>query len=336
VYLLKRGRTRAPEIRPIDWAGETDDVPHPRGRTLLLDFFSFGDPAGVQALPRLRDLAEHYRASGLTVVGIHVPAYDFERPLDVARREIWRLGIPYPVALDHGFEVFRAYGPGDLPARVLVDGTGFVRGWEQGPMEPDLLERALRTLLAESTPEARLPPPLAGVEPADRAAVRWRPSAEIRFGTRGVGFGPPDARDGKAGDAREFPEMPELRAEAVAYLEGTWTLGKDRILTGGDACGLAVVFEGVSVTAVLSRPDAAAGAVDASLTLDGDAPDPDAAGADVAVSEAGATLTIDRGGVYELISAHDFGIHNLDVRIRGAGVAVHLLHFGTTSVPDLA
>lgn len=336
MYLLKRGTTRAPEIRPIDWAGETDDVPHPRGRTLLLDFFSFGDPAGVGALPRLHELAEHYRASGLTIVGVHIPSYDFERPVDVARREIWRLGISYPVALDHGFEVFRAYGLNDLPARVLVDGAGFVRGWEQGPTAADFLERALRTLLTETAPEKRLPPPLGEGANRPHSGVRWRPSGEIRFGTRAAGFGPPDAREGKPGDAREFPELPELRAEGVAYLEGRWTLGKDRVVSDAEACGLAAVFEGASVAAVLSIPEASREPVDATLTLDGEPPDPQIAGADLELSDSGATLTVDRGGVYELISSQDFGIHNLDLRIRGSGVAVHLLHFGTTSVPDLA
>ena len=336
MYLLKRGRTRAPEIRPIDWAGEIDDVPHPRGRTLLLDFFSFGDPAGVYALPHLKDLAEHYRASGLTVVGVHVPAYDFERPVDVARREVWRLGIPYPVALDHGFEVFRAYALGDLPARVLVDGAGFVRGWEQGPYDPNLLEKALRTLLAESAPEKRLPPPLQEAEGRPRSGVRWRPSGEIRFGTRGVRYGPPDAREGKVDEVREFAEMPELRAEGVAYLEGNWTLGKDRIVTAQDSCGLAVVFEAASVAAVLSLPDAPGDGIDVVVTLDGAPPAPEAAGADVEESTGDAVINVARGGVYELISSPDFGIHNLDLRFRGAGVAVHLLHFGTTSVPELA
>ncbi|MFN8178447.1 MAG: redoxin domain-containing protein [bacterium] len=335
MYLLKRGSTRAPAIRPVDWAGETDAVPDPRGRTLLLDFFSYGDPAGVLALPRLAELAERYRAAGLSVVGVHVPAYDFERPLDVARREIWRLGVPYPVALDHGFEIFRAYGLRDLPARVLVDGAGFVRGWEQGGGELDLLEPALRTLLAEGATARPIPPPLTSTQ--DRTGgLRWRPTGEIRFGTRAVGFGPPDAREGVEGDEREFPELPELRAEGVAYLEGKWVLGRDRVVTTGDSCGLAVVFEGVSVAAVLSLPDPESEPMEAALSLDGVPPDAETKGGDVELSESGAALTIDRGGVYELICSREFGIHNLDLRIRGSGVAVHLLHFGTMDVPELA
>jgi len=335
VYLLKRGSTTAPAIRPIDWAGETEGAPHPRGRTLLLDFFSYGDPNGVLALPRLRELAEHYRATGLSVVGVHVPAYDFERPLDVARREIWRLGVPYPVALDHGFEVFRAYGLRDLPARVLVDGAGFVRGWQEGSGDLDLLERAFRTLLAEGAAGRVLPEPLADDDRGD-GGVRWRPSAQIPFGTRGVAFGPPDARSGREGDEHDVSELPDLRAEGVAYLRGRWVLGKDRVVTKGEACAVAVVYEGASVTAVLSAPEAEGDPVEASLTLDGRPPSPEAKGGDVESTPEGASISIDRGGVYELISSPEFGIHHLDLHIRGSGVAVHLLHFGTMEVPERA
>jgi hypothetical protein len=336
VFLMKRGRTRAPDLRPIDWAGEIEHVPRLEGRTLLLDFFSYGDPAGVRALPRWRELAEHYRPHGLSVVGIHVPAYDFERPLEAARREVFRLGVPYPVGLDHGLETFRAYGLADLPARVLVDRAGFVRGWQQGPADPDLLEGALRSLLQEASPERRLPAPLTPQASGRDGRLRWRPSPEISFGTRSVGFGPPDARDVAEGVSREFAGMPELRAEGVAYVTGPWTVGRERIVCGGH-CELAVVFEGASVCAVLSVPEPDIGAVEVSLLLDGAPPAPEIAGSDVDRSTgAEALLVADRGGVYELLSSPDFGLHNLQLGIRGAGLAVHLLHFGTTAVPDVA
>ncbi len=335
---MRQGRTRAPGIEPVDWAGAVEEMPEP-GRTLLLDFFSLGDPAGLAELPRLRELADHYRDAGLSVIGVHVPAYDFERPVEIARREMWRLGIPYPVALDHGFETFRAYGLGDLPARVVVDGAGFVRAWDQGPGDPELLERALRSLLSERQPPPPLPPPLgAPSPPVGRRRLRWRPTPEIRFGTRGVGFGPP-AEDGDAGGTeREFPEPPELRGEGLAYPRGRWSLGRERIVTIGGDCGLSVVFEGSSAGAVLSRADPEGEPVEVEVVLDGEPPGERVAGADVERSADGtsATLIVDRGGLYELLSGPDFGIHHLDLRFRGEGAAVHLLHFGTTDVPDVA
>ena len=129
---LRQQRLRAPEIEPVGWAGDALFLGELKSRIVLLDFFSFGDPEGVRALGRIRRLGDHYRDVGLTVLGIHVPAYEFERPLEPARQEIWRLGIPYPVALDHAFDVYRAYDNRDLPARWLVDGDGFARFWHHG------------------------------------------------------------------------------------------------------------------------------------------------------------------------------------------------------------
>lgn len=338
MYLLKQGRTRAPEILPIDWAGEAEAGPVGAKHTRLLDFFSYGDPSGVHALPLLKDLANHYRAHGLSLVGVHVPAYDFERPLEVARREIWRLGIGYPVALDHGWETYRAYGLRDLPVRVVVDGAGFIRGWQEGATNFDLLERALRSLLREAAPEQTLPPPLARDDQRGRPGrLRWRPTPEIPFGRRGVGFGPPDAREGADGESRDFAELPDLRAEGVAYLKGRWRLGPERVVAEEKA-EIAVVFEGSSVSAVLSMPDPEVEAVEIEVRLDGASPAGEIAGADLDRDAEGrsAVILCDRGGVYELIAAREFGIHHLELSVRGAGLAVHLLHFGTTVVPDVA
>ncbi len=336
--LLREKRLQAPEIKPVGWAGDALFLGELKGRVVLLDFFSFGDPAGVQALGRIRRLGDHYRDVGFTVIGVHVPAYEFERPLEPARQEIWRLGIPYPVALDHGFEVYRAYDNRDLPARWLVDGDGFVRFWHHGAEGLVELEKAVRVLVREAKPDRSLPPLLEpDGEVATPGALRWSPTAEIRFGTHGVGFGPPDDKDASEGATREFESMPELRAEGAAYLEGRWTLGADRVRSDSEGA-LAVVFEGSRVVALVSpegqelTPDGEAPRF--GVSLDGD-PLPEAiAGADVEIEDGESFVTIERGRLYELISGAGFGIHNLDLRVSGPGVAFHLLSFGTTEVPE--
>jgi hypothetical protein len=127
----------------------------------------------------------------------------------------------------------------------------------------------------------------------------------------------------------------------MAYPRGRWSLGRERITTDDADVGLSVVFEGASAVAVISAPapdpaDPEADAPSVIVTLDGAAPDDRVAGADLQREGDTAILTIDRGGLYELLSAADFGTHHLDLRIRGKGVAVHLLHFGTTDVPEVA
>ena len=56
--------------------------------------------------------------------------------------------------------------------------------------------------------------------------------------------------------------------------------------------------------------------------------------ADVEARKGESFVLVERGRLYELISSAEFGIHNLDVRVRGGSVAFHLLSFGTTPVPE--
>lgn len=344
--LLKERRLRAPELTPAGWAaGDAQLLGALRGRVVLLDFFSFADPAGVAALPHLRLLQDHYRDSGLTVIGVHVPAYPFERPLTAARQEIWRLGLPYPVALDETFHVFRAFEGRDLPARYVVDAQGFLRGWTHGPGGLVKAERAVRALLREAAPDRPLPHVVELPPGMSRpGGLQWHATPEIRFGTHGVGFGPPEADDPapEPGETREFGDLPELRAQGRAYLQGKWTAFGGYVVAEPDAA-LAVVFEGASVQAVISvEPDEEEGDEERStaaleVTLDGEAPGSDTAGADVETDGEGkAVLPLGRGRLYDVVSAAEFGIHNLALRVRGRGVAFHLLHFGSSEVPEEA
>jgi hypothetical protein len=131
--------------------------------------------------------------------------------------------------------------------------------------------------------------------------------------------------------------MPDLRAEGVAYLRGRWGLAVEHILAVENA-GLAVVYEGSGVSAVLSLPDGEIDAVEIDVRLDGLAPAAEIAGADLDRSDdsSAAVVLCDRGGVYELLRAGEFGVHHLELSVRGPGLAVHLLHFGTTFVPEVA
>ncbi|HMB68796.1 MAG TPA: redoxin domain-containing protein [bacterium] len=337
--LIRERRIPASELTPSGWAaGAPQLLGALRGRVVLLDIFSYADPAGVAALPHVRLLHDHYRESGLSVIGVHVPAYPFERSLADARQEIWRLGLPYPVALDQDFSVFRAYESRDLPARFVIDAQGYVRGWSHGPGGLMEAERAVRALLREASPGRELPHvvelPAGMMRPG---GLLWMASPEIRFGTRGSGFGPPETDDPppQPGESRDFGELPELRAQGRAYLQGRWTIHDTRI-TAEPGAVLSVVFEGASAQAVVSvEADGTESALE--VTLDGAAPHAEAAGKDLETDGEGhAFLPLGPGRLYDLLSAAEFGVHNLSLRVRGHGVSFHLLHFGSSEVPEEA
>lgn len=317
--LHRTPRLPAPEISPWEWAnGAPGGLSTRRGSIVLVSFFSWSDPETVRSLPGLDEIADRYRGAGLEVLGVHVPVEEFERPLDAAREEVWRLGVTYPVALDLTADVSRAYENRMLPGRFLVDRAGFLRGWRHGYGGEEELERAVRILLREkegdganggatAANDASLP------EPLPRAAINvWAPSAPLRFAM------PPNVEGAKPG-LRTFPELPEMRAQGVPYFEGAWDLRVDRAVAAAAGTRLAVVYEGGPARAVLSPPREEGEPVFLDATLDGE-PLP--------------RVTIDRGRVYDLGTSAEFGVHHLDL-VFAPGLAVHRLHFDPSDAPLL-
>jgi len=334
--LLRTGKFPAPPLDPAEWSGDPLSLGSLRGRVVLLDFFSLGDPSGVGAFHRLRELGERYHEAGLSILGVHVPVFDFERQPETARRELWRLGVPWPVALDHALEIFRTWDVGALPARALVDGGGLLRGWQRGEDDMDEIEPALRFLIRENRPEFPMPLPIGPDPAANRPGTpTWFATPEVPFGTRGYAFA--DRDEEPVEGERTFEELPDLRAEGRPYLVGRWSVGKERIVLEGDEGRLAVVFEGVSATVVLSRREPGDEPPDLGIILDGGPPDGHTAGADVDLDEIAGTarVPVERDGVHELVAGAPFGLHNLEIIVRGRGTTFHGIRFGTADVPDV-
>ena len=334
--LLQRQKFPAPDFSPLDWAGDPLSVGSLRQKVVLVDFFSLGDPVGVRDFSPLADLGERYADAGLVVVGVHVPAYDFERDPTAVRRALWEAGVHWPVALDQSFETFRAWRAGDLPARALLDGTGCFRGWQRDPAEIAELEPAVRWLLRENQADVALPEAGPGLR-----APQWYPTPEQRFGTRGVSWeqeaGGDEAPAEAAGEdaRRKFDSLPDLRAEGRPYLLGEWSRSEDRLTLESDEGSLAIVYEARGVYVVAARHEDGAEDNELRLRVDGEAPGASTAGRDVELDEAEdvARVRIDRGGVYHLVQNESFGLHHLEIEIRGRGTELFGLEFATENVP---
>ena len=79
----------------------------------------------MRTVPAVRELHRLYAGRGLVVVGVHSPEFDHERdPVNVAKA-IARLQIPYLVALDTDFALWKGFHNRYWPASYLVgrDGT---------------------------------------------------------------------------------------------------------------------------------------------------------------------------------------------------------------------
>ena len=126
-----------------------------RGRVVLIDFWTYSCINCLRTFPYIKAWDERYRASGLTIVGVHTPEFAFERVPSNVRENTKRLGLKYPIALDSDFGTWNAWHNQYWPAKYLIDREGHVRLYHFGEGEYDETESAIRELLADQ--DADLP-----------------------------------------------------------------------------------------------------------------------------------------------------------------------------------
>jgi hypothetical protein len=154
----------APEFPPgTEWLG----VPFLRmdrlmGRhAVLVEFWDFARVNSLRTLPYLRAWHERYAAAGLQLIGVHSPGYSFGRERDLVERAVARLPVPFPVALDPEFAVWRLYDNRGWPGRYLFDRRGVLTHFHLGEGEYADTELAIQAALREIEPAFDPPPPLA-------------------------------------------------------------------------------------------------------------------------------------------------------------------------------
>ncbi len=81
----------------------------------------------MRTIPAVRELYTTYNTSGLIVVGVHTPEFDHERDIDNVVEAIARLDVPYAVALDNDYTIWRAFNNHYWPSLYLIDKRGVIR-----------------------------------------------------------------------------------------------------------------------------------------------------------------------------------------------------------------
>lgn len=229
----------APEFPPqLEWLG----VPFLRmdkllGRhAVLVEFWDLARVNSLRTLPYLQAWHGRYAAHGLQVIGVHSPGYSFGRDRDLVARAVERLEIPYPVALDPEFAVWREYGNKGWPGRYLFDRRSRLRLLHYGEGAYEETERSIQAALLEIEPDLELPAPLAPLRPEDAPGALLEPqTADVTL---------PAERD---------------RLELIR----DWTDGEDWIEAADAGAAAAVSFSGGGAWAVLSGGETEPGVYEA-------------------------------------------------------------------------
>jgi len=147
---------RAPAFEGIIWIGEgAPELSGLRGRTVLLDFFTFGCINCMNNLPMLRRLHERY-GEALQIIGVHSGKFAYEKTPEAVAKAVARLNIPYPVCNDAGGIMLDRYAVKAWPTMVLVDPRGYIAATFRGEAQGVAIDLALKKLglqSRESTPK---------------------------------------------------------------------------------------------------------------------------------------------------------------------------------------
>ncbi|MDN7853208.1 cytochrome c biogenesis protein DipZ [Burkholderia seminalis] len=245
-----------------------------RGKVVLVDFWTYSCINCLRTLPYTNAWARKYAPYGLVVIGVHAPEFAFERDIGNVKKAVHDLGIDYPVAIDNGYAIWRAFNNEYWPAHYFVDAQGRVRHHHFGEGEYAQSERAIQSLLAEAGhPEAlNVPLGLAGapangaLAAADGADVR-SPETYVGY-TRAESFTSPGGAVRDAAHRYDAPARPDLNDWGLA---GTWNVGAERASLAAPDGRIVYRFHARDLHLVLG-PGANGQPVRFRVTLDGAAP----------------------------------------------------------------
>jgi len=121
-----------------------------RGKVVLVDFWTYTCINWQRTEPYVRAWAEKYRDSGLVVIGVHTPEFEFEKLPDNVRAGIEAFRVGYPVAIDNDYAIWRAFDNRYWPAIYIADANGRVRYHQFGEGAYARTEAVIRQLLREA------------------------------------------------------------------------------------------------------------------------------------------------------------------------------------------
>lgn len=116
-------------------------------RPVLIEFWDFCRPSSLRTLPYVKAWHERYGELGLRVISVHAPGYGPGADEEQVRAAVERLGIEHPVAIDMGFELWRAYENPGWPSRYLFAPRLKLADFHHGEGDYHGCERAIRGLL---------------------------------------------------------------------------------------------------------------------------------------------------------------------------------------------
>ncbi|MET8293848.1 NHL domain-containing thioredoxin family protein [Streptomyces sp. NPDC005180] len=148
----KRARVRAPELIGkggwINTGGKDLKLADFRGRTLILDFWTFCCINCLHVLDELRELEEKHRDT-VVVIGVHSPKFVHEAEHAAVVDAVERYEVHHPVLDDPELATWKQYAVRAWPTLVVIDPEGYVVAQHAGEGHAHAIARLVEELEAE-------------------------------------------------------------------------------------------------------------------------------------------------------------------------------------------
>ena len=345
---LVRKDQPAPELHGAgEWLNsEPFTLAERRGHVVLVDFWTYTCVNCLRTLPYLRSWHDKYAESGLVVLGVHSPEFEFEKRLENLSAAMDELSIEYPVVQDNDFTIWRAFDNQFWPAKYLIDGQGTVRYLRHGEGAYEETEYKIRELLAEAgfdvsgIPAHTEPPPV--IDPGIRliretgaGLTRELYAGFLRNQSAVEDFSRPwvlHTEFYERSGSEVLYSDPGHHENGYLYLEGLWRNEPESLVHARDTVDhtdyVGLKFFGTSANAVMAPGPA--GTVRVRVTMDG-APVPrEAAGDDLLFDSGGNSyVVVDASRMYRLVETPEYGGRELRLSTTAAGLEVYTFTFGS-------
>jgi cytochrome c biogenesis protein CcdA/thiol-disulfide isomerase/thioredoxin len=294
-----------------------------KGKVVLVDFWTYSCINCLRAIPYVRAWAEKYKDQGLVVIGVHTPEFAFEQKTANVQRAITDLHIPYPVAIDNDYAIWRSFENHYWPAHYFIDAKGRVRYHHFGEGNYEHSEQVIQQLLREA---GRIDVASGAVAVSASGAGAASDSTDVQSPETYVGYQQAEHFVPQNGIARDKAQVyaagvPRLNEWSLA---GDWTIGGEHADLNARDGAIVYRFHARDLHLVLG-PAQAGEPIRFRVTIDGKPPG-DSHGTDI---DADGNGIVSEQRLYQLVrQAGTVADRTFEIRFLDPGVQAYAFTFG--------
>ncbi len=314
-----------------------------RGKVVMIDFWDYTCINCIRTFPENKKLWDRYRGDGFVLIGVDDAEFSSAAPVDRAREAVKRFELPYPIVVDHGFQIWNAYKNAFWPNIFLIDADGYIRYNHPGEGDDQEIEEAIQNLLKEAHPGLTFPSSAAVTADVDVHApgCGGEPTPEMYVGDwfgRGTLASPEGYHDRKTIDYAQQNSV----EDGHVVLSGRWETDKNGMTYRGKHKGdepgqdhATLRYHARELYSVMNLAKGRAARL--YVMQDGKYLTNANKGADVTVDSQGRSyIEVREPRMYYLVQNPEFGIHTVDLYPAADGLMIDSFTFGNNCQTNFA